>query len=34
MGKKKKKKDYYVDVDVAQHERSSIKRYISAFSNI
>ena len=32
MGKKKKDDD--VDVDVAQRERSSIKRYASAFSNI
>ena len=34
MEKKKKKKDDYVDVDVAQRESISIKRYASAFSNI
>ena len=30
----KKKKNDDVDVDVAQRERNSIKRYASAFSNI
>ena len=32
--KKEKKKDDDMDIDVAQRESSSIKRYASAFSNI